>query len=234
MSGLSVHSAAQNNQLSLLRTLLAEDPKLVDAVDVDERSPLHWAASSGSIDIARFLIDQKAEVDKTDGSGWTPLHIAVSAGHENVVQELIGAGADVNRKNDKGLAPLHYAASKSRIDIGRLLISRGADFNARDKANQLPLHRAATTGSVGFIRLLLESSTPSNKLRLNTADRIGNTPLHLAMDSAHAEAAVHLINAGADRTRENLDGETPETIAGVEGQEQKLARQYVIDHCGKA
>ncbi|KAF8151013.1 ankyrin repeat-containing domain protein, partial [Crassisporium funariophilum] len=127
----------------------------------------------------------------------------------------------------------HYAASKSRIDIGRLLISRGADINARDKANQHPLHRAATTGSVGFIRLLIESSTPSNKLRLNTADRIGNAPLHLAMDSAHAEAAVLLINAGADRTRENLDGETPEMMQGVGGQEQKLARQHVVDHCGK-
>ncbi|PPQ95446.1 hypothetical protein CVT26_008465, partial [Gymnopilus dilepis] len=221
-------------QLPLLRTLLAEDPKLVNSVDVDGRTPLHWAVSSGSIDIVRFLIDQKAEIDKVDGSGWTPLHIAGDAGHENVVQELIGAGADVNRKNDKGLTPLHYAASKSRIDIGRLLISRGADYNARDNANQLPLHRAATTGSVGFIRLLLESSTPNNKLRLNTADRVGNTPLHLAMDSAHAEAAVVLITAGADRTRENLDGETPEAMAGVEGPEQKQARQYVIDHCGKA
>ncbi|KAF9558830.1 ankyrin [Agrocybe pediades] len=138
------------------------------------------------------------------------------------------------RKNDKGLTPLHYAASKSRIDIGRLLISRGADFNARDKANQLPLHRAATTGSVGFIRLLIESSTPTTKLRLNTADRIGNTPLHLAMDSGHAEAAVLLINAGADRTRENLDNETPEMVQGVGGQEQRLVRQYVVDHCGKA
>jgi 26S proteasome non-ATPase regulatory subunit 10 len=77
------------------------------------------------------------------------------------------------------------------------------------------------------------------------------------MDSAHAEAAVLLISAGADRTRvrihqtyphgavndrgnppspffqENLDGETPENIPGVGGQEQKLARQHVIDHCGK-
>ncbi|KAF9007451.1 ankyrin repeat-containing domain protein [Cyathus striatus] len=127
----------------------------------------------------------------------------------------------------------HYAASKSRIDIGRLLISRGADINARDKANQLPLHRAATTGSVGFIRLLLDSSTPSNKLRLNTGDRIGNTPLHLAMESAHAEAAVVLINAGADRSRENLDGETPEGVEGVGGTEQKNARQHVINLCGK-
>ncbi|KAJ7672279.1 ankyrin repeat-containing domain protein, partial [Mycena polygramma] len=62
--------------------------------------------SSGSVDIARFLIDKKAEVDFVDNSGWTPLHIAVSAGHDEIVQELVGAGADVNRKNNKGLTPL--------------------------------------------------------------------------------------------------------------------------------
>ncbi|KAF8903703.1 ankyrin repeat-containing domain protein [Gymnopilus junonius] len=218
MSRLSVHSAAQNSnvsvpelrlmksstnlrghadQLPLLRTLLAEDPKLVDSVDVDARTPLHWAASSGSIEIARFLIDQKAEVNKTDNS--------VSAGHENVVQELIGAGADVNR---------HYAASKSRIDIGRLLISRGAD--------DWWVILCKSADKLWFLKYTFYSFL------------LGNTPLHLAMDSAHAEAAVVLINAGADRTRENLDGETPEAVAGVEGQEQKLARQYVIDHCGKA
>ncbi|TFK73286.1 ankyrin, partial [Pluteus cervinus] len=128
----------------------------------------------------------------------------------------------------------HYAASKSRIDIGKLLISRGADINAKDKANQVPLHRAATTGSVGFIRLLVESQDPSGpKLRLNPADRLGNTPLHLAMDSAHAEAAVVLINAGADRTRANLDNEAPEEVEGVGGVEQKRVRQHVIDSCGK-
>lgn len=76
--------------------------------------------------------------------------------------------------------------------------------------------------------MVLESSAPSVKVRLNTADRVGengsynlcveplfiflvlrflnpgNTPLHLAMDSGHAEAAVALINAGADRTRVSL------------------------------
>ncbi|KAF7977136.1 hypothetical protein HWV62_4537 [Athelia sp. TMB] len=106
MTTLSVHSAAQNNQLSLLRSLVSEVPKQVNAVDVDGRTPLHWAASSGSIDIVRYLIDQKAEVDKADGSGWTPLHIASSAGQEEVVKELVGAGADVDRKNDKGITPL--------------------------------------------------------------------------------------------------------------------------------
>ncbi|KAI6122232.1 ankyrin repeat-containing domain protein, partial [Pisolithus croceorrhizus] len=140
----------------------------------------------------------------------------------------------------------HYAASKSRIDIGRFLIQRGADvrpcfrsrqhdaINARDKANQLPLHRAATTGSTGFISLLLNPPQGSavSKPRLNTSDRVGNTPLHLAMESAHAQAAVLLIEAGADRSRTNLEDLTPENVGGVGGEEQNRARQYVIDHCG--
>ncbi|KAG2145307.1 ankyrin repeat-containing domain protein, partial [Suillus bovinus] len=129
----------------------------------------------------------------------------------------------------------HYAASKSRIDIGRFLIERGADINAKDKANQTPLHRAATTGSTGFVALLLnppEGSTTA-KLRLNTGDRIGNTPLHLAMESAHAQAAVMLIEAGADRGRTNLDEVTPENVDGVGGTEQRRAKQHVIDHCGE-
>jgi hypothetical protein len=33
--------------------------------------------------------------------------------------------------------------------------------------------------------------------------------------------------------QENMDGQTPENMPGVGGQEQKLARQHVIDHCGK-
>jgi len=228
----SVHAAAQNNQLSLLRALVSEDATSVNAVDVDSRTPLHWAASGGHLDVAAYLLANGAEVDKTDDSGWSPLHIAVSSGHEEVVRELVGAQADVNRKNDKGITPLHYAASKSRIEIGRFLISRGADINARDKANQHPLHRAATTGSTGFVTLLLHPPEGSPKTRLNTGDRMGNTPLHLAMESAHGETAALLIEAGADRSRVNTDEQTAEQLDGVGGVEQRRARAYVIDRCG--
>jgi len=228
----SVHAAAQNNQLSLLRSLVSEDATSVNAVDADSRTPLHWAASGGHLDVVAYLLANGAQVDKTDDNGWTPLHIAVSSGHEEVVRELVGAGADVNGKNDKGITPLHYAASKSRVEIGRFLISRGSDINARDKANQHPLHRAATTGSTGFVTLLLHPPEGSPKTRLNTGDRIGNTPLHLAMESAHGETAALLIEAGADRSRVNLDEQTAEQLDGVGGVEQRRARAYVIDRCG--
>ena len=83
----------------------------------------------------------------------------------------------------------------------------------------------------------------------------GNTPLHLAMESAHAESAALLIEAGADRTRvcpihllvlsllgilldihlpqANTEDQTAEELEGVGGQEQKRAREYLIERFGK-
>jgi ankyrin repeat protein len=37
---------------------------------------MHWAASSGSSEIASYLITKNCDVDKADESGWTSLHIA--------------------------------------------------------------------------------------------------------------------------------------------------------------
>jgi 26S proteasome non-ATPase regulatory subunit 10 len=42
----------------------------------DTRTPLHWAASAGHLDIVTYLLENGAEVDKTDDGGWTALHIA--------------------------------------------------------------------------------------------------------------------------------------------------------------
>lgn len=43
----------------------------------DGRTPLHWAASSGSTEIACYLIGKSSDIiDNVDESGWTALHIA--------------------------------------------------------------------------------------------------------------------------------------------------------------
>jgi len=234
MSTHSIHNAALQNQTSLVRSLLTANSTLLNAQDSDGRTPLHVATSSGGIDVTRFLLDQKADVNAKDSMGWTPLMIAVSAGFEPLVDELIGSGADVKAVNDKGITALHYAASKGRVQIGKKLLVRGADINARDRANQLPLHRAATTNSAAFVSLLLHPPLELDlpKTRLNLADRVGNTPLHLAMESGHGDVAVLLIESGADRTRTNGDGLEPEQMEGVGGVEQKRLRDYILQRCG--
>lgn len=55
-----------------------------------------------------------------------------------------------------------------------------------------------------MLNVLLNPPEGRPRTRLNTSDRAGNTPLHLAMESGHGEAAVVLIEAGADRERVSL------------------------------
>ena len=78
------------------------EPKLVERRDENERTPLHWAASSGRKEIAQFLLDRGSPADAADDAGWTPLIIASSAGHEAVVRLLLGAGAAIDFRTDQG------------------------------------------------------------------------------------------------------------------------------------
>ncbi|EKD05244.1 proteolysis and peptidolysis-related protein [Trichosporon asahii var. asahii CBS 8904] len=165
------------------------------------------------------LINQKDDPDleASDAMGWTPLLVAASSGHKQNVAELLDVGAKLDAVNDKGQGALHYAASKGNVPI-----------NIKDRASQHPLHRAATTGNVAMLNVLLNPPEGRPRTRLNTSDRAGNTPLHLAMESGHGEAAVVLIEAGADRERHNADSQYPEDIDGVGGEEQKRVRQCLV------
>ncbi|KAG8900306.1 hypothetical protein FRB99_006126 [Tulasnella sp. 403] len=126
---LTIQNAALQKQTNLVRSLLSNDPALLNSVDGDGRTALHWAASSGALDIVRDLLSHDGiEVDKRDNASWTPLMIAVSAGDADIVRELLGAGA-----NDRmGNTPLHLAMESANAEVAVLLIEAGA---ARDRLN---------------------------------------------------------------------------------------------------
>ncbi|GAA5929920.1 hypothetical protein JCM3775_004464 [Rhodotorula graminis] len=241
-----VHQLARDGNASLLRVQLEQDPDLVAKLDQDSRTPLQCAISAlpPSVPAVDACLDAFARLDdprtKTkalengDGVGNTALISAATTGSLEIVKLLVGAGADVTAANSRGATALHYAASKGHVSIGRLLIERGADINTRDKANQLPLHRAATTGTLPFVHLILASRSPTKpeKPRVNLSDRAGHTPLHLAVESGHAEVAVALVEAGADRDKGDADGIRPEDMDGVGGTEAKKVREYIVQRCG--
>lgn len=57
---------AHHNDESAVRKLLEEDPKLVHAIDYDNRTPLHVASLHGWIDVAKCLIEFGADVNSQD------------------------------------------------------------------------------------------------------------------------------------------------------------------------
>src|SRR5688572_8318153 len=78
----------------------------------DGLTALHVAAQTGNLEIARLLIDARADVRaETRIGAYTPLHLAAGRGHADVIDALLDAGADVAaRTTSTGVTPLHLAA----------------------------------------------------------------------------------------------------------------------------
>ncbi|CCU99733.1 unnamed protein product [Malassezia sympodialis ATCC 42132] len=231
-----LHQACLDGHLSRVQELLHTDEgrASLTRADADGRQPLHWAVTS---DEKREIVDAllgagDVDVNAPDASGWTPLMIASSSGARRIVQTLLqryvscadARGADVHAGNHKHITALHYASSKNHADIVRELLEHGADVNALDGAKQRPMYVGATHPATAPLRLAMTRFP---------ADRLGNTPLHLAIDSAHAQTAAVLIDVGgADRQRPNADGVLPEEMDGVGGLEQKRVREFLAQSFG--
>ncbi len=71
-----------------------------------------------------------------------------------------------------------------------------------------PLLFAAYQGQLPFAKSLLERGAI-----IDTCDREGNTPLHVAIDNERIEVALHLINSGANINLKNWLGQTPLMLA---------------------
>ena len=117
------------NGPQIVRILLAAgaDPNARDPEPGSE-TPLHWAASSDDVEVARALIDGGADVNVPDGSIGTPLDNAVGYACWNVARLLVERGARVDN--------LWVAAALGMLDRLNELVSgpRRPDSDAVSQA----------------------------------------------------------------------------------------------------
>ena len=98
--------------------LLGEVKKLLQSrADLESRSddgwyrtPLHWAAEVGDIDVVQFLLEKNAEIEAKSSSGQTPLFLA--ARDIEVAQLLLEKNAQIGATDKDGQTPLSYASGK--------------------------------------------------------------------------------------------------------------------------
>ncbi|PIN03932.1 Tyrosine kinase [Handroanthus impetiginosus] len=83
---------AHQNDAAAVRKLLEEDPSLVHARDYDKRTPLHVAALHGWIDVAKCLLEYKADVNAQDRWKNTPLADAEGAKRSGMIELLKSHG----------------------------------------------------------------------------------------------------------------------------------------------
>ena len=135
---------------------LGADPNERDA---SGRTPLHWAAQAGWLNVVRCLIESRADLNAQDNMGFTPLVIAVGNGNESIVYELLKAGASAKiqvQSNLSGTA-LHLACSWNRFDIVKKLLELSdVEINAKDQDGKTALAYAVEAGDKKLISCLKE------------------------------------------------------------------------------
>jgi ankyrin len=167
---------------------------------------LLYAARDGHLQLARLLLDARADVNRAEANAISPLLMAITNDHMDVARLLVERGADVNAADFWGRTPLFSAVEIRNRDYTRgnehgidraaalemvtLLLDRGANPNARTKEIP-PIRRWVTSlGDLTWINM------------------IGQTPFIRASMSGDITTMRLLLARGADPKITTVGGTT--------------------------
>jgi uncharacterized protein len=163
----------------------------VNAFDPHNVTPLLKASGREHLKMARYLIDQGAEIDYTGMREGSPLMLAAFMGQLEFLHLYLEAGANANlAMPGGGETALHMAAVTGHTAAARMLLDAGADPNLHATSG------VATDMFDGNVKVW------------------GETPLHYAAAYGDEEMIQAMLLAGADKKAANTHGETPLNYAG--------------------
>lgn len=154
---------------------------LESRADVNGRTPLHWAALFGHLDVALLLLEKGADVNAQNQGGNTPLHSAVRGGHRDMALLLLARGANLNAASLDRRTPLHEAAEHRRGDMALLLLEQGADPLAKDRRYRTARSIAVFMQHAELAALLKGSEEDVQRPRILTATASLSDPATLAL-----------------------------------------------------
>jgi ankyrin repeat protein len=182
----------------------------------DHHTALRSAASGGSIDSVRVLLDKSPDTEAINDA----FIEAVRMRHHEIVRLLAERGADV--KKDGSIAMVILAqgewGDEEVSDTVKLLLDLGPDPNEKDKEGWTALMQAADSGYPSAVSLLLDRGADVNaKCACPWVQDGGWTALMLATEFRRPEVVETLLGKGADVNQRNNRGETALILAAYGG-----------------
>ncbi|KAL4806547.1 hypothetical protein BDV18DRAFT_152048 [Aspergillus unguis] len=207
-----------------------------NAKDSFNRTPVTWAALSGSQAVLELLLEGNVDLNLPDEEGRTPLAWAACNGHESIVVSLLSKqGIDIESRDQHGRTPLSLAASCGCVGVLEALLQRGAYSDSMDIDNRTPLSWAAYRGRVAATRLLLACG-----VRQDSRDLDGQTPLSWAAYEGCDKTVALLLEGSVDPDSRDEMGRTPLTWAAIHGHDSVVqlllnkGAQIQVDKTGQS
>uniref|UniRef100_A0A182WKS2 ANK_REP_REGION domain-containing protein n=1 Tax=Anopheles minimus TaxID=112268 RepID=A0A182WKS2_9DIPT len=175
----------------------------VNRKDNEGWTPLHATASCGFLSIARYLIENGADLASINSDGELAVDLASSDAMEDLIQHHL---------DEQGIDCDEARQAEERImlsDATKWLRTDSSDCDkAHPKTGATAIHVAAAKGYIGVLKLLLEGRGD-----IDRQDVDGWTPLHAAAYWGQKEATQMLLNASADIDIQNYSGQLAIDIA---------------------
>jgi ankyrin repeat protein len=232
-----IHEAAENGDLETVKRLISQNPALLEAPDREGKTPLHYAAAKGHLNVVEFLVSKGANVNARNSSGATPLYLAKGFGRKEVVEFLTkhGGSAEIikpkptvikppskdiklpTESSGKSIVgspvpvgfPLIEAIKATNIGKVELLLKTDANLvKVPDNTSMAPIHYAAELGNLAIVELLAK-----NGADLNSKTDKGWTPLHFAVMRSHTNVVKFLLENKVDVNQQTTAGITPLMLA---------------------
>ncbi|MCP4134731.1 MAG: hypothetical protein GY754_27400, partial [bacterium] len=107
-------ASVEKGDIKTLEFLIEKGVNISAQHEQSRMTPLHYAASKGNLEIAKILLDKKANVNAPDQRGRTPLFNAIEKWKTHMVKLLLEKGASVDVKSTWKRTPMDEA---NRIPI---------------------------------------------------------------------------------------------------------------------
>ncbi|XP_069174847.1 transient receptor potential cation channel subfamily A member 1 homolog isoform X4 [Procambarus clarkii] len=202
------------SETSVIR-ILVECGAEVNARDVYDQTPLHYAAMRGNVPAARDLLKcPRVLCEARDKQKMTPLFVAATFGYVDISRRLILAGASIFSKDESEQTPLHRASMEGHLEIVELLLMSAVAaggkatlerlVSERDSEGQTPLHHAVNNSHLQVARRLLDAGAHLEAVRDTLA-----TPLHAAAAVGNTDLVKLLLQKGARLESADCNQQTP-------------------------
>ena len=170
----------------------------------------------GAHKLARFKVTSTNEAQYK--ATLKDLFEAMKAAAKKAGKTLAG---DINHQDKAGKTPLFMAVEHKNLVMIEALYALGADGPDSLLCNGTGwtvLHAAVNTDALDVLKKLRQFFTPARtKLLLNTADKSGREPLHIAAYKCSEEMVSFLMELGATNKKKDSAGNNPAALAARSG-----------------